>query len=324
MKPRILKSLLIAGFANLVISSGLFAQTAGVVNANGIQIAYEAFGNRTNEPIIMIQGTGATMLHYPAEMCQQLADSGFCVIRFDNRDIGLSSKLDSLGEPDWAAIFPFYKTCDPAPLPYTLLDMANDVVGMMDALKINKAHIVGASMGGAIAQLIAIHNPDRVLTLTCLASTTGNPDRSAGDPNALQSMSTPPPRTCNADSIANYLVNTYRALGASDIDSVLYTRALGHMKRSWYPDGTARQVAAVFIGDYCDRREYLAKVQIPTVVIQGDSDPIVTVEAAKELALAIPNAGFHIIPGMGHDFSMIFLGDICGYILENARKSTPR
>jgi pimeloyl-ACP methyl ester carboxylesterase len=323
MKQRLLTMLWITGIAHIIASTGLFAQTAGLANSNGIQIAYEAFGDSRNEAMIMIQGTGATMLHYPAEMCRQLAERGFWVIRFDNRDIGLSSKLDSLGQPDWAAIVPFYRTCDPAPLPYTLLDMAKDVTGLMDALNIKKAHVVGASMGGAIAQLIAIHFPDRVLTLTCIASTTGNPDRPAGDPNALQSMSAQPPDTNNADSIAAYLVRTYRVLGASDNDSVLYARALGHIERSWYPVGTTRQVAAVFIGDYCDRRIDLAKVNIPTFVIQGDADPIVTLDAGEELAQSIPGADFHVIAGMGHDFSLKFVNEICSDIVGNARKVNP-
>lgn len=143
--------LLLCCLSLLALSSTASAQ-AGTAHANGISIAYESFGDLGNEAIIMIQGTGATMLHYPAGMCKKLARSGYRVIRFDNRDIGLSSKLDSLGQPDWAAIFPFYKTCEPAPLPYTLLDMGEDVIGLMDALHIEKAHMVGASMGGAIAQ----------------------------------------------------------------------------------------------------------------------------------------------------------------------------
>ena len=317
MKRNMFKIIWNVGIACVVLSTGLFAQSAGVAPSNGINIAYEAFGDSTNEAIIMIQGTGATLLHYPAEMCQKLADSGFRVIRFDNRDIGLSSKLDSLGLPDWAAIFPFYRTCDPAPLPYTLLDMAKDVTGLMDALNIKKAHIAGASMGGAIAQLIAVHFPDRVLSLTSMAASSGNPDSPPGDENAIQAMSTPAPATTDPDELADYLTGVYRALGATDSDTVLKARALGHIKRSWYPDGTTRQVAAVFIGDNCDRREALGKLQIPVMVIHGDRDPIVPLESGKEVADAIPGAQLSIISGMGHDISLEFVDHIVDCILKN-------
>ena len=211
--------------ALLVFSNG-FAQP-GTVNANGITIAYESLGAASNETIILIQGTGATLLHYPAELCQKLAKKGYRVIRFDNRDIGLSSKLDSLGHPNWEAIFPLIKTCKPAPLPYTLLDMAKDVVGLMDALNIKRAHIAGASMGGAIAQLVAIHFPDRVLTLVSMSASSGNPNLPPGTEKAITAMATPPPATKNADTLATYLVNIYKALGASDDDKVLKEKGIG-------------------------------------------------------------------------------------------------
>jgi len=304
----------------LVTSSPAFAKP-GTVQANGITIAYESFGDIDNEAIIMIQGTGATMLHYPAGMCEKLARNGYRIIRFDNRDVGLSTTLDTLGQPDWTAIFPFYKTCKPAPLPYTLLDMAKDVIGLMDALKIEKVHIVGASMGGAIAQIIAIHFPDRVFSLTSMSASSGNPDRPEGDEQALQAMTAPPPATNDPDTLANYLVNTYKALGATDSDSVLKARALGHIERSWQPDAVNRQIAAVFIGDYCDRRGDLAKIDIPTMIIHGDADPMVPLEAGKEVAATIPGAGLCIIHGMGHDISLEFVDEIVDCILKIVVKS---
>ena len=305
---------------SLVFSDG-FAQP-GTVKANGITIAYESFGDANNESIILIQGTGATLLHYPAELCQKLAKKGYRVIRFDNRDIGLSSKLDSLGQPNWEAIFPLIKTCKPAPLPYTLLDMAKDVVGLMDALAIKKAHIAGASMGGAIAQLIAIHFPDRVLTLVSMSASSGNPNLPPGTEKALTAMATPPPATKNADTLATYLVNVYKALGASDDDKVLKERALGHIKRSWYPEGVNRQVAAVVIGDNCDRRESLAKIKIPTVVIHGDADPLVTLASGKEVAETIPEAELCVINGMGHDISLKSVDEIVACIVKVTKKTT--
>lgn len=220
----------------------------GIVKANGIKIAYESFGRPTDIPIILIQGTGAPMTGWPEEFCQKLAAKNFRVIRFDNRDIGLSTKLDSLGQPDWASIYPFVKTCKPAPLPYTILDMAKDVIGLMDALKIKKANIAGVSMGGAIAQLVAINYPERVLTLTSASASSGNPELPAGSETALKSMSTPPPLTNNADTLASYLMNVYKALGSTDDDNTLRARAMLHITRCWNPMAVNRQVAAIWIG----------------------------------------------------------------------------
>lgn len=177
-----------------VVGNSTYAQE-GKVTANGITISYESFGKETDEAMILIQGTGAPMTDWPVEFCRKLADKGLRVIRFDNRDIGLSTHLDSLDQPDWAAIGPLVGTCKPAPLPYTLEDMAADVVGLMDALKIDKAHIAGASMGGAIAQLVAIHYPKNTLTLTSISETSGNPELPWGDEKALKAMATPPPQT---------------------------------------------------------------------------------------------------------------------------------
>lgn len=320
-KISLIRQILIICLTSVSTITIVIAQS-GKVDANGIAIAYESFGSNTNEAIILVQGTGATLLHYPVELCERLAADGFYVIRFDNRDIGLSTHLDSLGQPNWEAIVPFIGTCNPAPLQYTLLDMAMDVIGLMDALKIKKAHIVGASMGASIAQLIAIHFPERVITLTSMASSTGNPTRPQGNPDALKAMSTPPPTTSNTDSLANYLVNVYKALGGVDNDLVLKERALNHIKnRNWDPESVNRQVAAVIIGDYCDRREQLAQLNIPTIVIHGNADPLVPLEAGKEVASTIPKAELCIIDGMGHDISMKFVSQIGDCIIKIASQS---
>ena len=293
---------------------------AGTVKTNGITIAYESFGDSNNETIILIQGIGATLLNYPTEFCQQLAAKGYRVIRFDNRDIGLSSHLDSLGQPNWEALFPFIKTCNPAPLPYTLLDMAKDVIGLMDALQIQKAHIAGASMGGAIAQLVVIHFPDRVLTLTSMSASSGNPNLPPGDSTALAAMSTPPPVTTNTDTLVNYLVNIYKVLGGVDDEQTLRKRALGHINRSWYPEGLARQAAAVTIGDNCDRRPDLAKIKVPTLIIHGTADPLVTPESGKEVVATIPNAQLCLVDSMGHDISLRYVDKLVSCMVEIIRK----
>lgn len=315
------KQILAIGILTILTTNYIVAQT-GKVYSNGLTIAYEAFGNKGNEAILLIQGTGATMLHYPEQLCQKLASKGYYVIRFDNRDIGLSTHLDSLGQPDWNAIGPYVGTCKPAPLPYTLLDMAKDVIGLMDALNINNAHIVGASMGGIIAQLIAIHFPDRVLSLTSISASSGNPRRPQGNEKVLAAMSTPPPATSNKDSLATYLVKVYKVLGAVDSEDVLRKRALEHVKnRNWDPPAVNRQVAAVLIGDYCDRRPELTKLKMPVMVIHGDSDLLVPLTAGKEVAATIPGAELCIINGMGHDLSLKFVNQIADCIIKIASRS---
>jgi len=243
------------------------------IKANDMTIAYESFGHTDAETILLIHGTGSQLIDWPVEFCQALADRGYRVIRFDNRDVGLSTKLDSLGAPDWAAINPFIKKCEPAPLPYTLVDMAEDATGLLEALNIEKAHIVGESMGGSIAQLLTINHPEKVLTLTSIMASSGNPNLPQGDEKVIKAMRKPAPNTKDPEILAAYLVHIYKALGSLDDEATLKKSALAHINRSWYPEGTTRQVAAVLIGDNCDRRAALAKIQVPTMVIHGDADP---------------------------------------------------
>ena len=303
-----------------VLVSPLLAQTK-YVKANGITLAYESFGQPGDETILLIAGTGSQLVDWPVAFCKQLADAGYQVIRFDNRDIGLSTKLDSLGAPDWVSIFPFIKKCEPAPLPYTLMDMANDASSLLEGLKIQQAHVVGVSMGGAIAQLLTIHHPEKVKTLTCLMASTGNPNLPPAEESAMKAMGTPPPNTNNADTLAAYLVNIYKTLGTLDGDALLKERALLNVNRAWHPEGAARQAAAVIIGDNCDRREQLSKIKVPVTVIHGDIDPLVKVAAGKELAATIPGTRLILIPGMGHAVSNQFVKTIADGIIANARSA---
>lgn len=292
----------------------------GKVKTKDVTIAYESFGQNDDPTIILIQGTGATLVYWPIEFCQKLAGQGYRVVQFDNRDIGLSTKLAGLGKPDWAAILPYVKTCEPAPLPYALKDMAEDVIGLMDGLHIDHAHIVGVSMGGAIAQLVAIYFSERTLTLTSISASSGNPELPPGDEKALQAMGTPTPQTADPEILSNHLVKIYRALGSTDNDETLKERALAHINRSWYPEGTERQVAAVFIGDNCDRRKDLAKIVVPTLVIHGDADPLVKLGSGQEVADTIPNAEMVVVKGLGHDLSMEFVDILVDSILHHVEK----
>ena len=300
----------------LLLSFGNTIAQTRYIKANGLTLAYESFGDPDGEAILLIHGTGAQLVDWPKEFCETLATEGYRVIRFDNRDVGLSTKLDSLGAPDWEAIIPFIKKCEPAPLPYTLLDMAKDATGLLDALKIEKAHLVGGSMGGAIAQLITIHYPEKVRTLTSIMASTGNPNLPQGDEETVKVMSTPPPPTKNPDTLANYLVKIYKALGNIDDEPTLKKRALENINRSWYPEGTTRHVAAVVIGENCDRRPELARINVPVMVIHGDADPLVKISSGEELAATIPNAQLCVVEGMGHALSTKFIQTVADCVLQ--------
>jgi pimeloyl-ACP methyl ester carboxylesterase len=301
------------------VTLSVYAQ-AGLTNANGINIAYESFGKVDDPVIILISDAGASLVSWPLELCQRISRGGFRVIRFDNRDVGMSTHLDSLGQPDWAALGPFIKTCNKAPLPYTIMDMANDVVGLMDGLNITKAHMVGAAMGGAIAQTMAINFSNRVLSLTTIDASSGDPNLPGPTPMASYTMSTPPPTSTDNETLVGYLLNFYRSLGSIDPDVVLRERATSHINRGWYPAGTERQIAAFTIADNCDRRKELQKIEVPTIVIHGDVDPLVSPEAANQLAGAITGSELYMINGMGHDLSLRFIVPISDLILRNARK----
>ncbi len=318
--------------ASHLLSLNIYCQTddkevesqTGFVNSNGLTLAYESFGENGNESIIMIQGTGSQLTAWPELLCKNLAREGYRVIRFDNRDVGLTSKLDSLGMPDWASIIPALGSCDASSLPYTLEDMGKDVIGLMDALNIKKAHVVGASMGGAIAQLVAIHYPDRVLTLTSIMASSGNPKRVSGNPKVLGLMASPPPQTDDKEVLTHYFLTLYKAIGSPGYpteDGELKKIIEEDLTRSWYPMGTARQAAAVIIGDNCDRRNYLKELTVPTLVIHGEDDPVVNIEAGKEVAAAIPSARFISFPGMGHDLPKGLISGIGTAILSLIKHS---
>ncbi|UYQ91175.1 alpha/beta fold hydrolase [Chitinophaga horti] len=306
----------------LVALSPFVAQAQpGKVQANGITIAYESFGKPDKQAILLINGTGSPLTDWPEAFCKDLAGRGYRVIRFDNRDAGLTTHLDSLGQPDWAGIIPLIKKCGPAPLPYTLLDMAKDATGLLTALKIDKAHIVGVSMGGAIAQILTINFPDRVRSLTSVMASSGNPELPPAKPEAMAAMMTPPPASTHADTLSNYMAGIYKALGSTDGEALRKQRALMHINRAWYPTGTARHAAAVIIGDNCDRRPDLAKIKVPAMVIHGDADPLVTVASGKEVAATIPGCELVVVEGMGHDVSERFLGQMADAVVRNVGRA---
>ncbi len=263
--------------------------------ANGIQIEYDTFGDDNSPPLLLIMGLGAQMIGWREEFCRMLADGGLYVIRFDNRDIGLSAKFEWLGIPDTLAAAATGKRIE---FGYTLDDMADDAVGLLDALGIEKAHICGASMGAAITQTIGFRHPSRALSLIPIMGTTGNSKLPPPDPEALAMLFAPAPG--KRDAYIDHRVKTWKILwGSLPFDEEeIRNRSAMEFDRSYYPQGTARQLMAVLA--HGNRKSRLAGVTAPTLVIHGVEDPLVPVEAGKDTADAIPGAELLLIEGMGH------------------------
>jgi pimeloyl-ACP methyl ester carboxylesterase len=271
--------------------------------ANGIELEYDVTGPQDGEPLLLIMGLGAQMTRWPAPFLEKLAAQGLRVIRFDNRDVGLSTKLDEKGLPDIAAMFQAVRDGKKPDVPYGLEDMAADAVGLLDALDVRRAHIVGASLGGMVAQLVAADFPERTLSLTSIMSSTGNRALPTAAPEALEVLNNRGPDP--AADFEGYLAHA--AKGAAVIGSPAYPadpeeirkRTRADFERCYYPPGFQRQYAAAASSP--DRRPKLATIKAPTVVIHGAADPLVPLAGGQDTAANIPGAELRVIEGMGHD-----------------------
>ena len=269
--------------------------------ANGVELAWDSFGDPGATPLLLIMGLGASMIAWDEVFCAHLAAAaGVHVIRFDNRDVGLSTSLSHLGVPDVQALMMKALARQNFTVPYTLQDMANDAAGLMDTLGIARAHIVGASMGGAIGQEMAIHHPGRMLSFTSIMSSTGDPTLPPPTPEAMAMLFTPAPPTLEA-FILHY-AKVWRVLRGPhsfpDDEARDAERARAAFARGLNPAGTARQLAAIFASG--NRKPALRNTHVPTLVIHGDADPLVPVEAGIDVAAAIPDAKILRLPTMGH------------------------
>jgi pimeloyl-ACP methyl ester carboxylesterase len=300
----------------------------GIAKANGINIAYECFGSPDCEAILLISGTGEQLIDWPFELIEELVQHGYRVVCFDNRDVGLSTIFKEAGYPDFRAIAEAMEKGEPAPIPYTLNDMADDAVGLMDALNIRKAHIAGASMGGAIAQLIAINHPEQVLSLTSIMADSGNPVLPVlAKPEAFASV---PPLTpeMKMDDYIDYRVKTMQVLcspGYPVEENTIREKVKRDVKRSFDIAGIVRQQTASFVGHYSNhkngyRQEQLKCIKAPTVVLQGESDPIVALDSARDIAASIPGAELIIVSGWAHDLPVQLVPMIAGAIVTAARR----
>jgi pimeloyl-ACP methyl ester carboxylesterase len=274
-------------------------QPPQIARANGIDLCYEIFGDARAEPMLLIMGLGAQMIHWDDDFCRQLAARGFCVIRFDNRDIGKSSHLSGGKRLTPVELLKLRFLKIPVAAPYRLRDMAEDVTGLMDVLGIKSAHLVGASMGGMIAQEIAISFPQRVCSLTSIMSTTGNPKMPQPTREAAAMLLAPPPTT-KEEFFARF-AQTWKILrvGSFPEDEALdHSRAERTFARGLNPAGVGRQLRAILASG--SRKERLRQVRAPTLVIHGTVDPLVHPAGGKDTVASIPGAKLLMIEGMGH------------------------
>lgn len=268
--------------------------------ANGIQIEYDTFGDSSAPPLLLIMGLGAQMILWDEEFCEQLAAKGHYVIRFDNRDIGLSTKIDEAGVPNVMEAMNIRLSGGKVDSPYSLDDMADDAVGLLDALGIDKAHVCGASMGGMIAQTVAMRHPDRVSSMTSIMSTTGDPELPQAEPDAMAVLLTPAPT--EREAAIEHAINVWRTIGSTGFpldEERIRDRSTLSYDRCFHPEGMARQLVAILA--HGDRTSALGSVTAPTLVIHGVADPLVPVECGRATAKAIPGADLLEIEGMGHD-----------------------
>jgi pimeloyl-ACP methyl ester carboxylesterase len=286
--------------------------------ANGIELEYDVTGPETGEPLLLIMGLGAQMTRWPAALREKLAARGLRVIHYDNRDVGLSSKIEAGGTPDVRAIAAALAKSEKPPVAYDLSHMAADAVGLLDALGIRRAHIVGASLGGMIAQLVAADYPDRVLSLTSIMSTTGNRELPPPTPEAVAVLNNrgPDPRE-DFEGFLEHSVKGAVAIGSPGYPpdpEEIKARSRSDFERAYHPAGFQRQYAAAMASP--DRRPKLKGVTAPTVVIHGADDPLVPLAGGQDTAASIPGAELVVIPGMGHDLPAALHDQIVEAILR--------
>jgi pimeloyl-ACP methyl ester carboxylesterase len=267
--------------------------------ANGIEIAYDTYGDPGAAPLLLIMGLGGQLINWDEAFCVQLVARGYRVIRFDNRDAGLSTKFTEAGVPDINQLNLALERGETMQTPYTLQDMAGDALGLLDALKIDSAHVLGSSMGGRIAQLMAIYYPHRVRTLTSIMSTMGEPGVPPPNPEALSVLLEPAPT--DREGYIESSVLSSRVTGGSGFsinEARVRQRAGQAFDRSFSPDGVIRQYAALMSA--ASSKHDLKSLSVPTLIIHGSEDPLISAEVAVDMANTIPDATLLIIEGMGH------------------------
>lgn len=270
--------------------------------ANGLELEYETFGSASDPAILLIMGLGMQMIAWPQPFCEELAEKGFHVIRYDNRDTGFSTKFEGVKAPGLPSLLIRSLLHLPIRVPYTLHHMAEDATGLLDALDISAAHIVGASMGGMIAQNLAACFPERVLTLTSIMSTSGHRSLPGADPLVSRHLFRSRPTNADREAVIAHNMRTLELIGspAYPIDEETRREMTSlSFDRCYYPAGFTRHVAAIVQDG--DRRQRLGMISAPTLVIHGREDRLVPLAGGIDTAEHVPGAQLEIIDGMGHN-----------------------
>jgi pimeloyl-ACP methyl ester carboxylesterase len=272
------------------------------ISSNGISIEVEDHGSPRGEPLVLIMGLGMQLVAWHDDFVKQLVARGFRVIRFDNRDIGLSRALDHLGTPNLAVDSLRFAFGLPVHSAYQLADMAADTAGLLDVFGIESAHVCGASMGGMIAQQLAVRYPQRVKSLTLMMTSSGARRLPGPSLKVRRALMSRPERPIDLNSVVAHYVRLYKLIGSPGYpasDDYLNSRLGLSVRRSYRPQGTARQMSSIAADG--DRTPLLAGIRTPTQVIHGEHDPLVPVAAGLDLASKIAGAKIDVIEGMGHD-----------------------
>ena len=287
------------------------------VRANGIDIEYDEFGSPGDPGFLLVMGFSAQMTAWDERFCQQVADHGFRVVRYDNRDVGLSSRVTDGPTPDVMKAL----SGDHSTASYTIADMADDAAALLDALDMAPAHVLGVSMGGMIVQSLVTRHPDKIRSLCSIMSTTGDQSVGQASAEAIGALISPPP--ANRDEAGNRTLVASKVIGSPDFpqdEAVLRERAMAAFDRSNDPVGVARQLVGIAASP--DRTPDLASVTVPTLVIHGAADPLVDVSGGEATAKAIPGSELLVIPGMGHDLPPQLWTQIIDAAAANAAKAS--
>jgi len=290
-----------------------------VFRANGIEIDAEEFGEKTGIPLLLIRGLGTQRTAWPDEFLAALAERGHRVITFDNRDVGLSTKFHEAGAMDIAEAMGRTARGDPIDAPYLVDDMALDAVGLLDALEVETAHVAGISMGGMIAQVMAIRHGERLRSLASIMSSSGAPGLPGPTPEAGAALMSRPENPDDRESVIQHSMGVLKLIGSPGYppgDTHLRSVAETAYDRCYCPDGISRQMLAILAGG--QRADLLKTIRVSTLVIHGVDDPLIPVEAGMDTAKRIPGAELRLIPGMGHDIAPGLIPTLVAAIADHA------
>jgi pimeloyl-ACP methyl ester carboxylesterase len=328
MRPLLMPAVALLACSTAHLGASVSGESASctpghAAHANGIEIEYETFGRPEDPAVLLIMGLGAQMLLWEADFCSALARRGFYVIRFDNRDVGLSTKFSSAEVPNIVPAFIDYAAGRPVKAPYQISDMAADAVGLLDALDIRRAHVVGASLGGIIAQEVALAHPDRVLTLTSIMSTMSGSEAGTATPEAARLLSEGP--APNRDAFVERALKAWRVIGSPGFppyEDLIRRRSMLAYDRCYEPTGTYRQMLAVWASP--PRKEALRSLKVRTLVIHGDADTLLPLANGIDTARTIPDAHLEVIAGMGHDLPPGLWPRLIDLLERNANGALPQ